>query len=36
MSVSVRTGVRTRARLAAIGAHVPERVVTNQEIEGWV
>ena len=36
MSVSVRTGVRTRARLAAIGAHVPERVVTNREIEGWV
>lgn len=36
MSVSVRTGARTRARLAALGAYAPERVITNAEIEGWV
>jgi 3-oxoacyl-[acyl-carrier-protein] synthase-3 len=36
VSVSVRTGARTRARLAALGAYAPERVITNAEIEGWV
>jgi 3-oxoacyl-[acyl-carrier-protein] synthase-3 len=36
VSVSVRTGARTRARLAAFGAYAPERVVTNREVEGWV
>ena len=31
--ISVRNGRPTRARLAALGAYVPERVVTNAEME---
>jgi 3-oxoacyl-[acyl-carrier-protein] synthase-3 len=34
--IAVRNGSRARARLVALGAHVPERVVTNAEIETWV
>jgi 3-oxoacyl-[acyl-carrier-protein] synthase III len=31
--IAVRNGVRGRARLAAMGAHVPERVLTNADLE---
>ena len=31
--ISVRNGRPGRARLAALGAYVPERVVTNAEME---
>lgn len=33
MSLSVRTGKTVRARLSALGAPAPERVVTDAEIE---
>jgi 3-oxoacyl-[acyl-carrier-protein] synthase-3 len=36
VTVSVRTATRTRARLSALGAYAPDRVVTNAEIETWV
>jgi 3-oxoacyl-[acyl-carrier-protein] synthase III len=31
--IAVRNGVRGRARLAAMGAHVPENVLTNADLE---
>ena len=34
--IGVRNGTRVRARLAAVGAHVPERVVTNAEMAAAV
>ncbi|MGI9539378.1 MAG: beta-ketoacyl-ACP synthase III [Miltoncostaeaceae bacterium] len=34
--IAVRNGSKARARLVALGAHAPERVVTNAEIETWV
>lgn len=34
--ILVRGARPGRARLAALGAYVPERIVTNAEIEGWV
>jgi len=34
--ISVRNGAATRARLAALGGYVPERVVTNAELERQV
>lgn len=34
--ISVRNGVAPRARLAAVGAYVPDRVVTNSDLERQV
>lgn len=34
--IGVRNGARPRARFAALGAHVPERVVTNEEMAAAV
>lgn len=34
--IGVRSGSPRRARLAALGAHVPERVVTNADLEALV
>jgi len=34
--IGVRSGAPRRARLAALGAHVPERVVTNADLERMV
>lgn len=34
--ISTRAGGARRARLVALGAHVPERVVTNEEMAGFV
>ncbi|MEZ0284642.1 MAG: 3-oxoacyl-ACP synthase, partial [Thermoleophilia bacterium] len=34
--MSARNGHAGRARLAALGAYAPERVVTNEEIAGRV
>lgn len=36
MSLSARNGTAVRARLSALGAYAPTRVVTNAEIERWV